>query len=340
MKHKSLLLTFAVAGIASGGYAFQNSDSLRDTDDDTYKAIVFHSLTQGPTADAGPCNRQAWAGLKAGRRDANADFLEEISKAVNIGDPDDQWEAVLDAFDELDEGLELAMDQFWARLDLCETLGGDIYEPEIDPEDFVDGIDHPFFPKVPGTTLVYELTGGEEYERIEVTTTDETREIMGVECMVVRDTEWVGDEPDGELEIVEDTLDYFAQDEDGNVWYFGELSFELEDGEIVEMSGSWIAGEDGAHPGIIVFADPQVGTTYRQEFLLFEAEDVGQILSLNETVQVPFGEFTGCLHTRDFTPLEPDEEEQKFYAAGVGPVLELDPETGERLELVDIITGS
>jgi len=296
---------------------------------DGHKAAIFNHWTHGPTG--GACERQAWAERQSAFRGASADFVHALALAVNIADPDDRWESVLEAFDEYDDAKEEVHEQFLARLELCAWLGGDTYEPEIDPDDFVDAIDHPLLPFTPGTTLVYEKDTDDGLETVHVTTTDDTREILGVECAVVRDTEWL----DGEIQ--EDTYDYFAQDEDGNVWYFGELSFGYEDGQIVGVEGSWIAGEDGAHPGIVMEAMPQVGDVYRQEFLLGEAEDAATVLALDQAVDVPYGSFDGCAQTGDFSPLEPGTLEHKYYAPGIGLVLEVDPDSGERLELVDVV---
>jgi hypothetical protein len=138
-------------------------------------------------------------------------------------------------------------------------------------------------------------------------------------------------------QVVEDTFDYYAQDRAGNVWYFGENTAIIENGFPVSVEGTWIAGVDGAKPGIIMLAHPRVGQFYRQEFALGTAEDVAQVLSLNASVTVPFGSFTNALETRDTSPLEPDVVENKFYVKGVGDVLEVDRSTGERSELVRII---
>ena len=112
-----------------------------------------------------------------------------------------------------------------------------------------------------------------------------------------------------------------------------------EDGEPAGLEGSWQAGADGAQPGILMKADPQVGDVYRQEYAIGEAEDAAAVLGTNEAVSVPYGDFAGCLMTGEFTPIEPDTiefMEHKFYAPGVGLLLEVDSETGERLELIDI----
>ncbi|AKB25061.1 hypothetical protein MSMTP_1592 [Methanosarcina sp. MTP4] len=156
---------------------------------------------------------------------------------------------------------------------------------------------------------------------------------MGVTTTVVQDTEY----EDGEL--VEETFDWYAQDEAGNVWYFGENSIEYEDGEPVSTEGSWEAGVNGAKPGIIMLGNPKVGDIYYQEFSPGEAEDQAEVLSLSETITVAYGSFENCLKTREFTTLEPGEEENKYYASGIGLLLEEEVEGGdERLELVEITT--
>ena len=267
---------------------------------------------------------------EAGLREARADYWINLSNCFNTADLEERWECFLEAKEELFESIGLAWDQYWARMDLVAFLGEDPYDPEIEPGDFVDGVDNPYFPLVVGRTLVYEKDAEDGLERIEVTVLDETKEILGVECMVVRDVVYL------EGETTEDTLDWYAQDTDGNVWYMGELSFELEDGEIVSMAGSWKTGVDGAKPGIIMFAAPVPGTVYRQEFLPAEAEDVGRVVALDETVTIDYGVFAHCLHTEDWTPIEPGIYEQKYYAPGIGVVLELDID-GNQLELVDIL---
>jgi hypothetical protein len=211
---------------------------------------------------------------------------------------------------------------------------GGSYDPVIDPADFVDSIDNPYLPFGAGARWVYEGESDGEIERIEVVVTDEHRTVMGVEVTVVRDTVSV----DGEL--VEDTLDWFAQDREGNVWYFGEDSKEYEDGEVVSTEGSWEAGVDGALPGIVMPADPEVGFAYRQEFYAGEAEDMAEVVRVGEQKAVRFGEFEAVVVTRDWNPLEPDVVEEKYYAPGVGLVFEVKTAGGdESVELVDHAAG-
>jgi hypothetical protein len=208
------------------------------------------------------------------------------------------------------------------------------YAPVIDPANFGPVIDNPYFPLTPGTVLYYEGESDGEAETEVVTVLSETKVVMGVTCTVVRDVVSV------EGEVAEDTLDWYAQDTDGNVWYMGEESKDIEDGEVVSTDGSWEAGVDGALPGIIMLADPQAGDTYRQEFYAGEAEDVGSVLKLGETVTVESGTYEDVLVTEDTNPLEPDIVEHKYYAPGVGVVLEELVAGGEeRIELVKVETG-
>lgn len=209
--------------------------------------------------------------------------------------------------------------------------GGD-YRVDLDPAGFVAVVDNPMLPMVPGSRWVYEAEEDGEIERIEVVVTDQTREIMGITATVVRDTVTV----DGEL--VEDTYDWFAQDEAGNVWYLGEDSTEYEDGAAVSTAGSWEAGEDGALPGIVMRGEPRVGDVYRQEFYAGEAEDMAEVARTGATETVPYGSFAGLLVIREWTPLEPDVVEEKYYAPGVGVILEVTVQGGSgRAELIEYL---
>jgi hypothetical protein len=207
---------------------------------------------------------------------------------------------------------------------------------ELGPSDFVAKIDNPYWPMIPGSTWVYRETDAEgTVQRVEVMVTDRTKTVLGIEATVLHDvvTE------DGEL--IEDTFDWYAQDTAGNVWYLGEETKEFENGKVTTTEGSWEAGVDGAEAGIIVPADPQVGMTYRQEYYAGEAEDEGEILSLDERAEVPFGSFDNLLMTKDTTPLDPDILEHKFYARGIGPILALSLSGGiGREELIRYESGS
>jgi len=205
------------------------------------------------------------------------------------------------------------------------------YDPAIDPADFVLTIDNPYFPLIPGTTFVYEADTDEGPLREELAVTSETRMILGVTATVVRHSEWI----DGELEEVTD--DWYAQDQEGNVWYFGEYVTEYVGGMPDGHEGSWEAGVAGALPGIIMPAEPESGQSYHQEFQEGVAEDMARTLRTNDTVSVAYGTFTDVLVTKEWSPLEPGAIEHKYYARGVGLVLVEELHGGTvRVELIDV----
>ena len=209
------------------------------------------------------------------------------------------------------------------------------YDPGITPADFSDPAANEYFPLTPGTRWVYEGESEDGTERVEVVVTDETKEVMGIQATVFRDTVTV----DGVIE--EDTLDWYAADNDGNVWYFGEEVQNFSDGQLENTDGSWEAGRDGALPGVIMPGDPQAGDHYREEYYPGEAEDEATILRIGEDeVTVPAGTFDQLLVTENINPLEPDVVENKSYAPGVGVVLEDHVEgPQERIELIEFEAG-
>lgn len=191
------------------------------------------------------------------------------------------------------------------------------YAPVIDPANFVRVVDNPYFPLTPGTTHIYEGQTTDGFERVEDFVTHRTKRILAVRCTEVRNRAWL----DGEL--IEETFDWYAQDVHGNVWYFGEFATEYENGVPISNEGSWEAGVDGAMPGIIMLAHPRVGDTYRQEFYEGVAEDMARVHSLGESVCVAYGCFNNVLVTKEWTPLEPGHNEYKYYAPGIGLILEV-----------------
>src|SRR5215475_8116678 len=204
---------------------------------------------------------------------------------------------------------------------------------DINPNDFTVQIDNPFFPLPPGVTFIYKGRKELSKERDVFAVTDRTIVIDGVICRVVHDRVFVR----GVLR--ENTFDYFAQDRDGNVWYFGEDTAELDKkGNVVSTEGTWRAGVNGAQPGVIMEAHPQVYDHYFQELAAPLAQDEATVLSLHETAAVPLAKFRNCLLTKEFTQLEPGNVEHKFYARGVGFVLSVVVQGGkERLALVNIV---
>jgi hypothetical protein len=208
------------------------------------------------------------------------------------------------------------------------------YDPKIDPADFGGPIDNPYLPLAPGSRWVYEETHPDYTEHIVVEVTPYTKKILGVDTVVVRDTATV----DGV--VTEDTADFYAQDRAGNVWYFGEATVEYAHGQPDTTLGSWEGGVAGAQPGIVMYANPKPGPAYRQEFLAGVAEDKGKIVRTDATAQVPFGSFDHAVETKDFTALEPDVVEHKFYVKGIGVVLEQAVKGGaSRAELIEFTKG-
>jgi hypothetical protein len=204
---------------------------------------------------------------------------------------------------------------------------------DLNPDDFTTQIDNPYWPLKPGAKWVYHETDQEGADqRVVVTVTDKTKQIAnGIEARVVRDV--VTDNKTGEATEITD--DWYAQDSDGNVWYMGEETAEYENGKLVTRAGSFEAGVDGAQPGIIMPAEPQVGQAYRQEYYKGKAEDEGAVLSLDAQAEVPFGHVGPALMTQDTNPLEPKVYELKFYARDVGPVLAVSVSGGsDREELL------
>jgi hypothetical protein len=200
----------------------------------------------------------------------------------------------------------------------------------LNPADFTTQIDNPYFPLPVGGRWVIRVTDTEGLEQNEViTVTDQTKRIAdGVEARVVRDVVSEGGKP------VEITDDWYAQDTEGNVWYFGENTTEFHNGKR-DTSGSFEAGVNGADAGIAMLAHPEAGQTYREEYYAGHAEDRSRVLALDQQAEVPFGHFGDVLLTEDYTPIEPDVLELKFYAKGIGQVLAQTVSGGsEREELI------
>ena len=202
------------------------------------------------------------------------------------------------------------------------------YLPTIEPANFTYVVNNPYFPLVPGTTFTFVEKDGRETRENKVTVTHDTKTILGVKCVVVHDTVTV------KGVLLEDTFDWYAQDKQGAVWYFGEATREFKSGGRVSTEGSWEAGVKGAQPGIVMPANPQPGEPYRQEYLAGEAEDMGQVVALDETVTVPFGTFKGCVRTKDWSMLESGSE-KKWFAKGLG-VVRIESSAGEVSTLISV----
>jgi hypothetical protein len=197
---------------------------------------------------------------------------------------------------------------------------------------WVAEVTNPFFPLSPGTTFHYtgETDGLPSTDDMEVTR--QKKLILGVRCTVVHDVVYTS----GVLS--EDTLDWYAQDSNGNVWYFGEDTKELDsNGNVTSTEGSWQAGVNGGQQGIIMEAHPRVGDQYQQEFSAGVAQDMAQVLGLNKSACVMYGCFDDLLLTKEWSPLEKGVTDHKYYARDVGFILEDVVKGGdEHSELVSI----
>jgi hypothetical protein len=295
----------------------------------------------------GACSSTATTLRQACIADLAVSFGEASAKCLNTTDAS----AKKDCYDTARKDQADARDECGAVYDerqtLCSALGQAAYEPKFGP-DFADNFVNPldiggavlpnqYLPLIPGTKRVFKDSSGTSPQTITVTTTHDTKLIDGIRCLVVTDVVTEGGAK------VEDTKDWFAQDLQGNVWYCGESSQQLSSftgdhpatPELVSIDGSWKAGVNGAKAGIVMAADPKVGQTRRLDLSWGEAEDANEILSVNASETTPGAACTNtCLETRDFSPLDAGGgQEHKFYAPGIGVILEVDLETGVRTEL-------
>ena len=242
-------------------------------------------------------------------------------------------------------------DQFYARLKVCRLVGLGPYDPDWEPENFETDFNqpsspNPWYPLIPGTLWVFES----EDETTTITVEDATKDVEGVDCIVVRDVVSEGED------LIEDTDDWFALSLDGDVFYCGEevKDYEYFDGddpreaELVEIEGSFKHGRDGDKAGLLFPGDPRVGDAYRQEWSAGNAEDVAMVLStsygygndseLDEFAPEGLVELLcddDCVVTKEWTPLEPGVVEYKYFAPGIGPFLEVKPDDGEIAQLVE-----
>lgn len=207
------------------------------------------------------------------------------------------------------------------------------YTPQVNPADFSTKITNKYFALPVGKKLTYEtVERGKVTETIEIEILQETKTIEGVETVIYLDREF----KNGQL--VEETRDYLAQHKNGDVWYFGEDVNNFWNGILLNHSGSFLHGKDGAQAGIWMKAEQRVGDSYRQEFYAGYAEDMRDTLAVGETVSTKSGTYTDCVKVYDWTPLEKNAREHKYHCPQVGAlVLTEDLETGSRSELVSVV---
>jgi hypothetical protein len=207
------------------------------------------------------------------------------------------------------------------------------YNPQIKPADFTTNITNKYFALPVGKKMTYESTDLRGItERIEIEILNESKVIEGVETAIYLDKVY----SNGQL--VEETRDYLAQHKNGDVWYFGEDVDNFFNGNLLNHSGSFIHGKDGAKAGIWMKAEQRVGDSYSQEYYLGQAEDMRDTLATGLTVSTKSGTYTDCVKVYDWTPLEKNSREHKYYCPKVSSlVLIEDLETGQRSELTNLV---
>jgi hypothetical protein len=341
-------------------------------------ALLGLVITPAPTLAGGKgkhwhprsCSKTASSAYLACQYEVRDDYW--IAKGNCYNEEEDQAECFAEAKEAYKEAKEECWDQLEARKEVCELVGEEPYDPAFTEFEY-RGFPIPeaelnlYFPLTVGNRWVYKGVSEDDdgelvYEKDTVEVIRATKLIEGVSCIVVNDVVEECEEEDlQDCTDIEDTDDWYAQIINGDVWYFGEIAknFETSEGdnppvpELVDIEGSWKTGRDGAKPGLLIEADPQLGNAYRQEMLLGEAEDVAEILSVNYVFgeeeeydeQVPedlANELCGtdpssssCVVTRELSALEPGVEELKYYAPGIGVFLEVNLETGETVRLVE-----
>jgi hypothetical protein len=218
----------------------------------------------------------------------------------------------------------------------CGSASGEVAAPQAKRPSFTANVTNPWFPLRPGSVYRYRGVKDGEPSRDVVVVTHATKTIDGAPCVAVSDRLSLR----GRLE--ERTTDWYSQDAKGTVWYFGEKTAELDaNGKVKSTSGSWRAGINGAKPGIFMFAHPRPGRSARQEYLKGEAEDHFQVVSMDARATVPYRSFRHTMLTKEWTPLEPGVVDHKYYARGIGTVLERTVKGGdERNELVSFRRGA
>jgi hypothetical protein len=200
---------------------------------------------------------------------------------------------------------------------------GDVELLRLEPGRFTTRIDNPFWPMAPGSRWVYrEIDADGSRHRVEVTVTERTTTVLGIQARIVRDVVFENDRP------LEGTDDWYAQDRQGNIWQLGEVRHQYGGAE-TSTDRSWRAGVSGAQPVLVLPAHPDPGTVYRQH------DAVVGVLNADTTAKVPLGSFDRVLVTWELESLEPGRVEHEFYARGVGPVLTVTVSGGSgREELV------
>lgn len=187
-----------------------------------------------------------------------------------------------------------------------------------DPANFTHPRDNPYFPLTPGFLTKFRGTDSGQVFHERVLVTHKTKQIQGIKATVILD---VLRRSDGSL--AEKTDDWYAADNEGNVWYMGEDTATYHrDGSVGSREGSWESGAHGAVAGLIMPADPKPTDAYRQEYWAGHAEDQAWVVSAHERKQIPAGSYRNVVRTYEWSRLEKAVVGLKLYAPGVGPIVD------------------
>lgn len=206
------------------------------------------------------------------------------------------------------------------------------YDPAIDPADFTHVLSNKYYALKPGMIADYEEESAIGVTRKQIEVTGETKTVMGVTTLVVRDRGWLN------RQLVEDKSEWVAQDRHGNVWYFGE-AVHYKDGELIDHDESWEAGIDGAKPGIKMLNDPKAGLIYHHEYYPGRVEDFATVVAVGIGVSLPRGPyFENCVHIREWSALDENYIKNEYSCVGVGAAV-LKEQDAERVKLVTFKRG-
>ncbi len=199
------------------------------------------------------------------------------------------------------------------------TSGKPAFMPPFHPSSFhrPTAITNPWFPVVPGTRWIWHGQDRGLPMVLEQWVTNGTRLIDGVVARAVMDKDIV------DRQVIGGAVDYYAQDDEGNVWYLGEQTTHYVNGRLTDHADTWIAGINRSRPGIFMPAHPHLGSPpYQQEFAPNLAADVARVAKVNESVCVPLRCFHHAVEMDETTVLEPGVLAAKYYAPGTGLVRE------------------
>jgi hypothetical protein len=286
------------------------------------------------------CTQTSQIALKACNSGERESYLLSIGTCYNFLNENKKEDCLRASKRNLDDRIKLCNEQFNARNEVCRELGGGAYNPQIIHLDFVKPfksvLGNQYFPLKPGTLLTYRKVsadGNESILRDYFYVTNSEKNILGVTCRGV----WATTKTK-EGELKSSTLRWYAQDKENNVWSFGEVAQQFDQGLLIGARGSWNAGLNEAMPGIGMYADfkGHAGKAFRQQFILGKVENVTRIIGtvdklplLKKNSKLPKAVHGPYLHVQEFSPLSPESLTipiNKFYALGVGLVLTVAPD--------------